>query len=607
MLGQTGVKMPKQSTFKHFCSFYRNDLKYLISSITAIIVASICNLIVPLVVGFTIDRILMDKYVKIPTNLENFYNNLGGRDYLLKNLWIIGLILLIITLVRGICEYISDIHIAKVAENGAENMRSTLFSHLQRLPYAWHVKAETGDLVQRCTSDVEGIRRFLNNQLLRIISSITMILVSVIVMVGLDWPLSIVALSVTPVLFVSSFVYFRRRRVQFELWDEAEGELSNRLQESLTGMRVIKAFDRKEFELEQLEETHQELYDYSIKQYNIMSNFWFFSDLLSNIELALIVIIGTIRVITFGLSLGTLIVFISYADRLLTHLRILARVIADIGKAQISFGRLKEILDAEPESDDIGLLEPNLIGKITFNKVSFQYPDGTEPVIQNINLQIEPGQTIGILGPTGSGKSSLLLLLQKLYLPNSGTLAFDDLPVEQINRYTLRKQVGLILQESYIYSRSIGENIRLPKPEASEQNIRRYARIAHLADDIEQFSEGYDTVVGERGITLSGGQKQRLAIARTLIRDCPILIFDDSLSAVDTETDREIRKSLKSRPQGTTTIIVSHRISSIYDADQIFVLEDGKLTQSGTHQDLLLEEGLYKRVYQIQHDWIFDD
>ena len=414
--------MTKQKTSKHFFSFYKKDTKYLISAVISIMVIAICGLLIPLIIGFTVDRILLNQTVTLPQFLENIYLKIGGRPFLLNNLWVLGLLLLGITLIQGITELISDLHIAKVAENGAENMRRKLFSHLQRLPYAWHVKAETGDLVQRCTSDVEVIRRFFQNQFLQIIRCIITIIISIVVMINLDSMLSIVAISVTPIMFFSTIIYFKRRRAEFELWDETEGKLSTRLQESLTGMRIIKAFGRKNFELAQLEETHRELYDYGIKQYNIMGNFWFFSDLFSNGELALIVIIGTVRVISHGLHLGVLIVFISYADRLLINLRILARVIADIGKAQISFGRLKEILDAEPEPDDQGLLEPELQGNIKFDNVSFQYPDGSEPVLQNINLEIKSGQTIGILGPTGSGKSSLLLLLQKLYLPSSGLL-----------------------------------------------------------------------------------------------------------------------------------------------------------------------------------------
>ncbi len=599
--------MKKDSALKHFFSFYRDQMKYFISAIISMVIAAVCSMLVPLLIGFTVDQVLLGKENNIPFFPEKLYERIGGREYLLENLYILGLILIAITLIGGLCEFFAMRDMGKLAENGTEKMRKHLFSHLQKLPYGWHAKAETGDIVQRCTSDVEVIRRFLQLRFLHIVNCITMIVMSVILMVALDLPLSLVALSATPILFIASIRYFKKRRAGFEEWDETEGRLSSRLQENLSGMRIIKAFGRKKYELEQLEETHQQLFDYGIKQYNIMSDFWFFSDLLSNTELALIVIIGTVRVINYGLSLGILLVFISYADRLLINLRILARVIADIGRSQISFGRLKEILDAEPEPSDAGLKEPKLTGNIKFDHVSFQYPDGNEPVLQDINLEIKAGQTIGILGPTGSGKTSILLLLQKLYEPDSGVLSFDGIPVSEINRYALREQVGLILQESYIYSRSIGENIRLSRPNASQKHIRYYARIAHLDEDIKEFSEGYDTLVGERGVTLSGGQKQRLAIARTLIRDCPILIFDDSLSAVDTETDREIRKSLSSRPHGTTTIIVSHRISSLFDADKIFVVEDGKITQSGTHQELLEEDGsLYKRVYDIQHDWLKD-
>ncbi|NLJ94131.1 MAG: ABC transporter ATP-binding protein [Clostridiaceae bacterium] len=594
----------KKSTLKYFFSFYQADKFYFFTSIIAVVIESFITMVLPLVVGFTVDNILLGEKSQTTNLIFRFFENFGDRNFLLNNLWIIGVILIVLTSLRGLMELIADYFIAKTAENGAEKMRRTLYSHLQKLPYAWHARAETGDLVQRCTSDVEVIRRFLQIQFLQIIGAITIILASIISMISLDLPLSVVALSVTPILFVASIIYFRRRRDSFELWDETEGKLSNRLQENLSGMRIIKAFGRKKYELEQLEESHRELYNYGLKQYRIMGNFWFLSDILSNGELALIVIIGTIRVIHYGMSIGVLIVFVSYADRLLVHLRILARVIADIGKAQISFGRLKEILDAEPEPSDEGLAEPKLSGNIKFDNVTFQYPDGNEPVLKNIYMEIEAGQTIGILGPTGSGKSSLLLLLQKLYEPDSGTLSFDGIPVEEINRYSLRKQVGLILQESYIYSRSIADNIRISRPNASEKRIKHYAKIAHLDEDIKEFSRGYNTMVGERGVTLSGGQKQRLAIARTLIRDCPILIFDDSLSAVDTETDQEIRKSLRQRPDGTTTIIVSHRISSLYEADKIFVIEDGQITQKGKHRDLMSQDGLYQRVYQIQHNWL---
>lgn len=587
--------------------FYQPDRSHFLLASLATVLSSAANLLIPLLVGFTIDQVLLGKGGHLPKTLAKAFEALGGRSYLLQNLWLLALALMVISLIRSLSEFISDTEIAKVAERGAERMRKRLFSHIQKLPYAWHAKAQTGDLVQRCTSDVDTIRKFLQVQLLQLVNCFLMILFSVSLMLSLDLALSTVALTATPLLFISSIRYFKKRRAGFEEWDETEGRLSSRLEENLAGMRVIKAFGRKDHELKQLSKIHKDLYDYGIKQYGIMARFWSLSDFISNLELALIVVLGTFKVVEQSLTLGTLLIFISYADRLLMHLRALARVLAEIGKAQISFGRLKEILDAPPEDPDIGLQEPTLKGNIRFDHVYFRYPDGHEPVLTDICLEIKAKQKIGILGPTGSGKSSLVLLLQKLYEVDRGCLSFDGIDVKEINRYCLRRQVGLILQESYIYSRTIAENISFSTSHASDDLVRRYAKIAHLDQDIKQFNQGYDTVVGEGGVTLSGGQRQRLAIARTLIRDCPILIFDDSLSAVDTETDREIRKSLADRPQGATTIIISHRISSLFDADQIFVIEKGKISQAGKHADLIKQDGLYRRVYDIQYDWLKEE
>ena len=584
--------------------FYKPDRAHFAFACLATLISAATNLLIPLLVGFSIDQVLLGKVGQLSGSLAKIYERIGGRSYLLNHLWILALALISISLIRSLSEFISDTEIAKVAERGAERMRRKLFSHIQKLPYAWHAQAQTGDLVQRCTSDVETIRHFLQVQLLQLVTCFLMIVFSVSLMLSLDITLSSIVLAATPVLFISSIYYFKKRRAGFEEWDEAEGKLSSRLEENLAGMRVIKAFGRKDHELDQLSKIHKDLYDYGINQYGIMARFWSFSEFISNLELALIVIFGTLKVIEQNMTLGVLLIFVSYADRLLMYLRVLARVLADIGKSQISFGRLREILDAPLEDPDIGLKEPQLEGNIRFDHVYFQYPDGHEPVLEDINLEIKAKQKIGILGPTGSGKSSLVLLLQKLYEVDRGCLSFDGIDVREINRFCLRRQVGLILQESYIYSRSIAENIRFSSTHASDDLVRRYAKIAHLDQDIKQFNQGYDTLVGEGGVTLSGGQRQRLAIARTLIRDCPILIFDDSLSAVDTDTDREIRKSLADRPQGSTTIIISHRISSLFDADRIFVIEKGRICQAGTHSDLIKEDGLYRRVYDIQYDWV---
>ncbi len=304
------------------------------------------------------------------------------------------------------------------------------------------------------------------------------------------------------------------------------------------------------------------------------------------------------------MTLGEMVIFVSYTELLLFPLRNLARMLADAGKMHVSFGRIQEILAELTEPDDRLLERPELTGDIEFKQVDFAYNKGQRLVLQNVSFSVKAGETIGIIGPTGSGKSSLLYLLQRLYDPTAGEILLDGIEIRRIARETVRSSVGLILQEPFVFSRSIFENIRLPRPKATAEEVYSSAQTAALHTDIEGFENGYETMVGERGVTLSGGQKQRLTIARTLIRECPILIFDDSLSAVDTETDAQIRCELRSRRDKTTTIMVSHRISTLAEADRILVLEDGRITAEGSHNQLINQPGLYQRVYHIQNSLI---
>ena len=597
-------KQEKPYSLRELFRFYKPERFAIGGAVVFTALGSAARMVWPLIIAFLVDVIFHGEPAKLPGFLMDIYEDAGGREFFLNNLIWFGVIIVGITLLWSLFDYAGEMLMVRSTEKGAERMRRSLFAHLQQLPYSWHAHAETGDLVQRCTTDVDTIRRFFQFQFIQIIFAGTMVIISVVVMFTYDLVMSLIAVSITPILFVTSFRYFKERRRTFEDWDEAEGALSARLQESVTGVRVVKAFGREAFENEKFTEKNDFLKNYSIKAFEAMGKFWFWSDLLCFTELALIVIIGTIRVIDGNLTLGTLLIFISYSSNLLFPLRGLARMLADMGKADISYGRLREIWEAAEEPNEDHLKAPELSGDIKFEHVGFTYPDGKLPVLEDINLHIRAGETVGFLGATGSGKSSLLLLLQKLYLPTEGRILLDDIDITEINRDSVRRQIGLILQESYIYSRSIGENIGLTDPNASQKDIEKYAEIAHLHKDIKEFGEGYRTVVGERGVTLSGGQKQRLAIARTLIRDCPVLIFDDSLSAVDTDTDREIRKSLKQRPDGVTTLIVSHRISTLSDADRIYVLENNTIEDCGTHEELIAREGLYKRVYDIQHDWV---
>ncbi len=559
------------------------------------------SMMLPLVLKFVVDAVLDDQAPGLPIWLTRLFDQIGGREWMLDNLWLAGLIVLGIALVDGIFIFFYGKWIAVFAEHGARRIRKLLFGHIQDLPYAYHARAETGDLVQRCTSDVENINKFFGSQLLEIVRSLTLITFSVLVMVRLSSRMALISLAITPVIFVSAIFFFRRERDAFQKWDEAEGALSATLQENLTGIRVVKAFARQRYEHEKFNEKNKTLLKHGWKTYRILANFWMVSDFLCLFQIGAVTIVGTLLVIRGSLTLGQLLVFISYTEMLLYPLRGLARIIGDAGKTQISNSRIQEILGEPAEPEEAELANPELKGRITFDQVSFSYQAGSRLVLQDISFEVLPGETIGLIGPTGSGKSTLLHLLQRLYDPTRGCIMLDGLDTRQIQRSSIRRQIGLILQEPFVFSRSVFENIRLPRPAAVAEEVYGAARTAVFHDEVLSFEKGYETLVGERGVTLSGGQKQRLTIARTLIRDCPIVVFDDSMSAVDTETDREIREELAKRRRRATTLLVSHRISTLAGADRILVLENGRITDQGTHQQLISRPGLYQRVFDIQN------
>jgi ATP-binding cassette subfamily B protein len=580
--------------------FYRSRYRNLVLALLLALISALLSLLLPLVFSLVIDSAIGQNEPDLPARLLAIWNRLGGRVWLLARLWVPGLIILGLTLVDGLLTFWRGRSISRFAELGARQIRQTLFDHIQSLPFAWHARVETGDLVQRCTSDVETIRRFFNNQLVEVVRSLTLILFAVVVLFQIDSRLALIGLLATPIIFVTSAIYFRKERDAFKSWDEAEGTLSTVLQEYLTGVRVVKAFARQAYEQDKFMTHNRTLRDFGWKTFTIIANFWMFSDFLCLAQIATTTVIGAIFVIGGRISLGQLVIFISYTEMLLYPLRGLARIIADAGRMHVAWQRLDEVMQVEPEPDDASLLDPELSGAITFAATSFTYEQSERPVLQAIDLEIRSGETVGILGPTGSGKSTLLYLLQRLYEPTGGRILFDGIDLSRINRASVRRQVGLILQEPFVYSRNVRENIRLPRPEATDDAVVAVARTAALHDDISSFEQGYDTMVGERGVTLSGGQKQRLTIARTLIRDCPILVFDDSMSAVDTDTDLKIRRELKTRRQRATTLIVSHRIATLAGADRIIVLEDGRISDQGSHRALISRPGLYQRVYQIQ-------
>ncbi len=577
-----------------------NKIKYLLSIIaTGLAVAF--SLTIPLILQVVIDYILVGKEVEGNIFVERLFGFLGGSSYLIDNLWICGILIILITVVQGVFLYYKGKLSAEASEDVAKNLREKLYDHIQHLDYAYHKNADTGDLIQRSTSDVETIRRFLSVQMVEVGRAIFMVGISLYVMLNLNITLTMIAMATTPFIFIFSFMYFKIIQKSFKISDESEAELSTVIQENLNGVRVVKAFGREKFEIEKFKEKNLQ---YKKKTYKVIMNlayYWSISDLMTITQIALVVV-ASIYYTNLGIiTLGTAVVFINYIFRIIWPIKQLGRILADLGKALVSSERIQEILDEEREEEKPGEIKPEIKGSIEFKNVSFEYPDDeTHKVLKNVSFNVDKGETVAIVGKTGSGKSSLVHLLPRLYDIKKGEIIIDGHNINTIEKKWLRKNVGIVLQEPFLYSTTIQENISFQN-ESNPKDIHDAARIASVHHVVKEFDQGYDTLIGEKGVTLSGGQKQRIAIARTIINNYPILIFDDSLSAVDTETDIAIRKALRERKKDVTTFIISHRISSIYDADKIIVLEKGQIKEMGKHDDLINKEGIYKRIYDIQN------
>lgn len=596
---------------KDFISKYIKGNRY---KLTIMLIASVSfaflNLVSPLIFSFFIDYVINTQPMSDTSWQYMIMNLLGGRDFVRNNLWLGAACIMLVSLVLCISVFIRGRMNALISENISYTLRNDLYQHLQILPYRYHVMAKTGDLVQRCTSDVEQIRKVFAGQLSEMIYSVATAVVAIFVLFSIYPPMAWVAVISMPILAGYGYFFFKRTQQAFLASDESEGAMTTTIQESLSGIRVIKAFNREKYEIERFEKKNTEFKELTFKLLRLLGLYWSTSDLICLTQILLVLITGIFTTIDGNMTVGNFFVFISYESMILWPIRNLGRILADIGKATVSVGRLNEIFN-EPTEDLVTGETPEIQGEIEFKSVSFRYDDATKDVLSNLSFNVKKGETLAIIGPTGSGKSSLVHLLSRLYDYTEGSILLDGVELNKIQKEYIRKNIGIVLQEPFLFSKSIHDNIKLSNREVDETLIERAARIASVHDVIRDFDQGYDTLVGEKGVTLSGGQKQRIAIARTIVNNNPILIFDDSLSAVDTETDASIRKSLNENNKGVTTIIITQRVSSAQDADKILVLEDGKITQIGTHNELVQEEGLYKRINEIQSSFIeggdFDD
>ncbi len=570
-------------------------------ALIATIMMVIIGFLTPLLLSEIVDSILGSEPFTMPDFLMNPINALGGRDFLRQNLWIPALALILMNIVNGVFTFIKGRSSAIASENIARKLRNDLYRHLQHLPFAYHVKAQAGELIQRCTSDVDTIRRFLAVQVMEVVNTVLMVVIAMSILLPRSVPITLYSLILVPPLFCFATWFFKMVHKSFEVADEADGVLNAVLQENLSGVRVVRAFGQQEREVEKFDRVNNDLRKKNLRLNELLAIYWGGGDAISMTQTLLTLVVCIIYACNGWITVGTLIVFTSTLGMLLFPIRQLGRTLSDAGKAMVSMKRVQAILHEEAEPDEPNALKPDLHGDIVFDHVSFAYPDDNVPVLRDVSFTIPAGKTAAVLGGTGSGKSTMMYLLQRLYTPTSGKITIGGVDIQQIDRKYLRAHVGLILQEPFLYSKSIRENVGITAPEQEAERIEHAADIASASGFIAKADKGWETVVGERGVTLSGGQKQRIAIARTLLKDNNILIFDDSLSAVDTETDAQIRAALRHEQKDVTTLIISHRVTTLSQADLILVLENGQISQQGTHAELCSQPGLYQRINSIQN------
>lgn len=589
----------KKRNHRLLASLLRENARYFLGAAVLAILSVFLGFLTPAVLAEVLDNYLQGLPSRLPAFVSKAVEAWGGRAFMRSNLWIPGLALVLISVLSGVSNFLKGRWTAIGAEGAARRLRNDLFAHLQELPFAYHSKAATGDLVQRCTSDVDTTRRFLSMQLLSIVDAVMMVGIALALLIPISLKITMISLIIMPALFLFAWQFFKLIVKAFRAADESEGLQTTVLQENLTGVRVVRAFGQAQREIEKFDRAAADTRDKYLKLSWLDAIYWSSGDLMGMVQALLTLLFCLAEARAGRISVGDIVVFTSYIGMLIWPVRNLGRILSQGGRTMVSLERIDEILRQKQEVDEEGATAPDLAGDIVFDQVSFHYDEGGE-VLKDLSFTIKPGQTAAFLGATGSGKSSIALLLQRLYTPQKGSITLSGHDIRGIARKHLRARVGLVLQEPFLYSKTIYDNLRMAAPDATREQIEAAADDAQALEFINQAEKGWETMVGERGVTLSGGQKQRAAIARTLLKDNDILIFDDSLSAVDTATDARIREALRRRSRGITTLIISHRILTLAQADIIFVLEDGRITDQGSHEELIARPGLYQRIHHIQ-------
>jgi len=591
----------KKQTLRLLWQFLEGSKRFFAASILCAGVTALADMIQPQIIRAAVDCAIGGEEGDFPGFVMKLVDSVGGFAHLGRNLWIMALAVITVAGVQVLSQYAFRVYNTRASETLVKTMRDQLFSRIQRLPFSWHMKNKTGDIIQRCTSDIDTTKNFLSEQLTSVFRIVLLLVLSITFMTSMHPMLTLIALVPTPVIVLYSFYFHRKVHDGFLDCDENEGKLSAIAQENLTGVRVVRAFGRERAEIDKFRRQNDHYTALWENMAKVLSQFWSVSDVLSGLQVMLVVVFGAYFCVQGNLNEGEYIAFISYNSMMVWPVRQLGRMISEMSKAGVSIDRVAYIMDSPTEQDDPDAVDAPMDGDICFEHVNFAY-ENSPRILHNIHFTMKAGTTLGILGGTGSGKSTLMLLLDKLYPLDEGCgrITIGGTDIRKIRTAHLRRNIGMVLQEPYLFSRTIAENIGIACESADSKAVCAAAEAAALDETVRTFASGYETMVGERGVTLSGGQKQRAAIARTLIGETPILIFDDSLSAVDTQTDAKIRRAIAARFGKASVILISHRITTLSSADKILVLDHGRIVEEGTHEELKCAGGIYQKIYETQ-------
>lgn len=563
----------------------------------AVLGTSVTDVLEPWPLKIVFDHVFASK--RMPDWLASIVSYIGTDKFSILNFAVLAVI--VIALFGAISSYFEKYLTTSVGQWVMHDLRRVLYSHIQRLSLSFHDRKRTGDLISRITSDIDAVQSFISSVLLGILVNILTLLGMIAVMLYLSWEFTVIALLVAPALFFVVYHYTHRIKRASRAMRRQEGEVVNVLEEVLSSIRVVKAFAREDYEQKRFEHESRESVERALEARNFKAKLPPIVELIVAAGTCLVLWYGARLVLAGTLTSGELLVFLLYLGKMYKPMRELSKMTDTISKAQVGWERIREVLENETQVRDLPRAKraPRFKGEIEFDKVSFAY-DGGPPVISELSLHIKPGQLAALVGPTGAGKTTIVSLLPRFYEANSGQIKIDGTDIRKYKQKSLREEISFVLQDTLLFRATVGENIAYGKPNATRAEIVRAARLANADEFIDRMDDGYDTMVGERGVTLSGGQRQRITIARAIIRDSPILILDEPSAGLDAESEKLVFDALGHLMEGKTSIVIAHRLATVRRADVIFVIDGGTVAEQGTHDELLTHGGLYSRLYELQ-------